>query len=143
MDWQSYPYNSGDHYTLENRANKLKERILGCGTNNELIGLYSEGKVSEPEIKWIKTNLLNDSELAQLVTIEATKQGNLFSEQQEKEVIEWEQIKNEIDVLMQTLKWSAKRGKEYLIKRYGKSSRLHLTDAELIEFRNYLESKIK
>ena len=43
---------------------------------------------------------------------------------------------------MQRLGWSAKRGKDYLIKRYGKSSRLHLTDAELIEFRDYLESKV-
>ena len=33
------------------------------------------------------------------------------------------------------------RGKDYLIKRYGKSSRLHLTDAELIEFRDYLKNK--
>ena len=33
IDWQSYPYNSGDRYTLENRANKVKERILGCATN--------------------------------------------------------------------------------------------------------------
>ena len=65
VDWSSYPYNSGgqlrwlaerDRLTLENRANKVKERILGCGTQNELIALFADGKVSEPEIKWIKAN---------------------------------------------------------------------------------------
>ncbi|MDJ0534158.1 MAG: hypothetical protein QNJ70_17025 [Xenococcaceae cyanobacterium MO_207.B15] len=115
--------------------------VLGCGTNNELIALIADGKVSEPEVNWVKTHLLNESELAQLNTIEGTKQGNLFSEQNEPDVIEWEQIKGEIDKLMKCKGWSAKQGKEYLIKRYGKSSRLHLTDEQLIEFREYLKRK--
>ncbi len=141
IDWQSYPYNSGDRYTLENRANKVKERILGCGTSNELISLHADGKVSEPEVNWIKANYLSESELAQLVTIEGTKQGNLFSQQQEPDVIEWEQIKSEIDSHMKRLGWSKKQGRQYLIKRYGKTSRFHLTDAELIEFNNFLKKK--
>ncbi len=141
IDWQSYPYNSGDRYTLENRANKVKERVLGCGTSNELIALMADGKVSEPEINWIKANLLSESEYAQLNTIEETQQGNLFSQQSPNEVIEWEQIKSEIDSNMKRLGWSKKQGKQYLIKRYGKTSRLHLTDAELIEFNNFLKSK--
>ena len=142
LDWSSYPYNSQDTYTLQNRANKVKERVLGCGTNNELISLHADGKASEPEINWIKANYLNQSEYAQLTTIEGTTQGNLFSQQQEPDVIEWEQIKNQIDSNMKRLGWSKKQGKQYLIKRYGKTSRLHLTDAELIEFSNYLKSKV-
>ncbi len=67
--------NSQDTYTLQNRANKVKERVLGCGTNNELISLHADGKVSEPEVKWIKANYLSESELAQLVTIEGTLAG--------------------------------------------------------------------
>ncbi len=143
IDWQTYPYNSQDTYTLQNRANKVKERVLGCGTNNELISLHADGKASEPEINWIKANYLNKSEYAQLTTIEGTTQGNLFSQQQEPDVIEWEQIKEEIDSNMKKLGWSKKQGKQYLIKRYGKTSRLHLTDAELIEFSNYLKSKVQ
>ena len=142
INWQSYPYNSGDRYTLENRANKVKERVLGCGTSNELIGLLADGKVSEPEVNWIKANYLSESELTQLNTIEGTKQGNLFSQQQEEEIIEWDQIKNEIDSNMKRLGWSKKQGKQYLIKRYGKTSRIHLTDSELIEFNNYLKNKV-
>ena len=141
VDWLSYPYQSRDRYTLENRANKVRDRVLGCGTNNELISLHAEGKVTEVEINWIKANLLSDSELSQLVVIEGTKQGNLFDQEQEPEVIDWEDIKEEIDVSMKRLGWSQKRGRDYLIKRYGKSSRLQLTDAELIEFRDYLKTK--
>ncbi len=141
VDWSSYPYNSQDTYTLQNRANKVKERVLGCGTNNELISLHADGKVSEPEINWIKANYLSESELAQLVTIEGTKQGNLFSQENEPNVIEWEQIKEEIDSNMKRLGWSKKQGRQYLIKRYGKTSRFHLTDEELIEFNNFLKKK--
>ena len=143
VDWLSYPYQSRDRYTLENRANKVKDRVLGCGTNNELISLHADGKVSQIEIDWIKANLLSDSELTQLALIEGTRQGNLFTQEQEPEVIDWEDIKEEIDISMKRLGWSEKQGKEYLIKRYGKSSRLHLTDGELIEFSDFLKNKVK
>ncbi len=122
IDWQTYPYNSQDTYTLQNRANKVKERVLGCGTNNQLIALMADGKASEPEINWIKANYLTQSEYAQLTTIEGTTQGNLFSQQQEPDVIQWSQIKEEIDSNMKRLGWSKKQGKQYLIKRYGKTS---------------------
>ncbi len=141
VDWLSYPYQSRDVYTLQNRANKVKDRVLGCGTNNELISLHADGKVSEVEINWIKANLLSDSELSQLAVIEGTKQGNLFDQEQEPEIIEWKEIKEEIDSNMPRLGWSEKKGKDYLIKRYGKSSRLNLTDAELIEFSNFLKKQ--
>ena len=154
VDWGTYPYNSGGaagnrvagRLTLENRANKVKEkvkeRVLGCSTSNELISLLASRKVSEPEINWIKANYLSDSEKKLLATIEGTSQGNLFSQQNEANVIEWSQIKEEIDSNMKRLGWSNKKGRQYLIKRYGKSSRLQLTDAELIEFNKYLKNKV-
>ncbi len=94
INWLSYPYkNSSDSYTLKNRANKVKERILNCATNNELIKLHATGEVSEPEITWIKANLLTQSELQQLELIEATTQNSLFDnencqEQSESSAIE-------------------------------------------------------
>ncbi len=103
----------------------------------------ADGKASEPEINWIKANYLNQSEYAQLTTIEGTQQGNLFSQQNQPDIIQWEQIKEEIDSNMKRIQWSKKQGKQYLIQRYGKSSRLHLTDAELIEFSNFLKSKVQ
>jgi hypothetical protein len=41
---------------------------------------------------------------------------------------------------MQRLNWTIDRGKEYLQKTYGKRSRQQLTDRELVEFFNYLDS---
>ena len=147
----SYPYNSSGaagnsfagRYTLENRANKVKARILACATSNELISLHADGKVSTPEINWIRENLLSESELRQLITIETTKQGNLFNQETETESLyyEWEQIRDEIDFNMKRLGWSKRQGREYLIKRYGKRSRLQLSDEELIEFWRYLQKK--
>ena len=121
----------------------IKARILACATSNELISLHADGKVSAPEINWIRENLLSESELKLFITIETTKQGNLFSQETETESLyyEWSQIRDEIDFNMKRLGWSTRQGKEYLIKRYGKSSRLHLTDEELIEFWNYLKNK--
>ena len=86
INWLSYPYqNSSDSYTLQNRAYKVKERILNCATNNELIKLHATGEVSEPEITWIKSNLLTESELQQLELIEATIQNNLFDAEKSQE----------------------------------------------------------
>ena len=79
IDWQSYPYQSKDIYTLKNRANKVKERVLGCTTNNELINLLAKGKASDAEIKWLALNLLSESEVLQLESIQNTRQGNLFN----------------------------------------------------------------
>ncbi len=161
VDWQSYPYNSSNplrcclrhRYTLENRANKVKEQVLGCGTSNELISLHAEGKVSEPEILWIKTNYLNESELKQLADTSATRQGNLFSENDgetelanwkekagEPTQIEWQQVMDDIDREMERLGWDKQTGKKHLIDTYGVKSRLYLTDAQLIEFCNYLKN---
>ena len=89
----------------------------------------------------MKENLLSESELKLFITIETTRQGNLFDQETESLYYEWEQIRDEIDFNMKRLGWSVRQGKEYLIKRYGKSSRLHLSDEELIEFKNYLKKR--
>jgi hypothetical protein len=43
-------------------------------------------------------------------------------------------------VEMQRLNWTIEEGQEYLQKTYGKRSRQQLTDRELVEFFNYLQS---
>ena len=147
INWQSYPYNSSDRYTLENRANKVKERVLGCGTSNELIGLLADGKASEPEVNWIKANYLSDSELKQLATVEATRQGNLFNDADGEDTnlsqpnqLDWQSIIDGIDREMKRLGWNQQKGREHLIETYGVKSRLYLTDKQLMEFCNYLKN---
>ena len=48
---------------------------------------------------------------------------------------------NDIDFNMERLGCSKRPGREYLIKRYGKRSRLPLTNYELIKFWNYLKNQ--
>lgn len=66
----------------------------------------------------------------------------MFDQETETESssMEWSQIKNDIDLNMERLGWSKRQGREYLIKKYGKRSRLNLTDEELIEFWQHLKS---
>ena len=74
-------------------------------------------------------------------------QGNLFSaegteESESESVIELEfaEIMEAIDKKMNRLGWSSEDGKKYLIEKYNKKSRRHLTDEELLEFWDYLKS---
>ncbi|MGK7949515.1 MAG: hypothetical protein AB4368_12120 [Xenococcaceae cyanobacterium] len=75
INWQSYPYNSSKEKNKKERASLVKEKILNCGTSNELIEL----KISEREIDWLKKNVLTQGEREQLKEIELTRQGNLLS----------------------------------------------------------------
>ncbi|AFY32387.1 hypothetical protein [Calothrix sp. PCC 7507] len=46
------------------------------------------------------------------------------------------------DTYLAQLNWSPNQGKEYLLQRYGKRSRLQLTDIELLEFIDYLKRQV-
>ena len=41
---------------------------------------------------------------------------------------------------MKRLSWTKEQGRDYLLSTYGKRSRLHLSDPELLEFLEYLEN---
>ena len=79
IPWQNYPYN-GNKQAKEQRANKVKERILNCQTNNDLIKLLASDLVSQREIDWLSKNLLTQVEREQVETIKKTSQGNIFSQ---------------------------------------------------------------
>ena len=40
---------------------------------------------------------------------------------------------------MMRVNWTKKIGRNHLLRTYGKRSRLHLTDLELVEFWHYLK----
>ena len=140
INWQSYPYNSSNEKSLQERASKVKEIILNCGTSNELIELDNEGKISEREIDWLKKNVLTPSEREQVKEIELTRQGNLFSIDANQEVVHYDynEVIKRIDAEMKRLNWSKGEGKDYLVKTYGVKSRHKLSDRQLVEFLEYL-----
>lgn len=56
------------------------------------------------------------------------------------EDFDFNQIRHKIDLEMKRLNWTKEQGRDYLLSTYGKRSRLHLTDNELLEFWHYLET---
>jgi predicted P-loop ATPase len=148
-NWLDYPYNSKDVYTLKNRANKVKERILNCTTNNELNQLLFSRQGTEVELNWLVENYLTETERAQLQQIKSQTQGNLFIDNQASEknssesanviVYQYEDVIVEIDKEMKRLGWSESDGINYLSDRYGQKSRMYLSDEELLEFWVYLQ----
>jgi|GEM_PF-3897944 len=49
-------------------------------------------------------------------------------------------IKRLTDIEIKRLNWKKGQGQVYLISKYGKRSRLHMTDIELLDFLQYLQS---
>jgi hypothetical protein len=58
----------------------------------------------------------------------------------EVEAMDFTEIKQKTDIEIKRLSWTKDQGKEFLMSRYGKRSRLHLTDEQLLEFLRYLET---
>ena len=57
------------------------------------------------------------------------------------EEMDFNEIKQKTDIEIKRLGWTKNTGQEFLKSRYGKLSRLHLTDRQLLEFLHYLESQ--
>ena len=57
------------------------------------------------------------------------------------EEINFNEIKQKTDIEIKRLGWTKDDGREFLKSRYGKRTRLHLTDKELLEFLEYLEQQ--
>ena len=57
------------------------------------------------------------------------------------EEMDFNEIKQKTDIEIRRLGWTKDDGREFLKSRYGKRSRLHLTDEQLLEFLEYLEQQ--
>ncbi len=66
---------------------------------------------------------------------------NLNPESEATETIDFNEIKQKTDIEIKRLGWTKDDGREFLKTRYGKRSRLHLTDEQLLEFLRYLEKE--
>ncbi|WP_442937632.1 hypothetical protein [Nostoc sp.] len=56
------------------------------------------------------------------------------------EPVNFSQVIAQMDIEMQLRGWTTVQGREYLKKTYGKRSRTLLTEVELLDFLQYLES---
>ncbi len=53
-------------------------------------------------------------------------------------MIDYKDVIADIDRHMKRIGWDKTKGRDYLVAKYGKRSRLKLEDAELLEFRDFL-----
>jgi hypothetical protein len=86
----------------------------------------------DPEIATDDTSINNPPEISPNSVDVAT--ANI-----EIETIDFNEIKQKTDIEIKRLGWTRDDGREFLQTRYGKRSRLHLTDEQLLEFLRYLE----
>jgi hypothetical protein len=56
------------------------------------------------------------------------------------EKMSFTEIKHQTDLHIKRLAWTNADGRNFLQTRYGKKSRVHLNDEQLLEFLRYLES---
>ncbi|MGF1588877.1 MAG: hypothetical protein ACFCU7_06495 [Pleurocapsa sp.] len=114
------------------------------------IGLNTESEVDDPTQSLHLTSNLFGETFTSEITEESTLSGinnvpesnfeaNSATSTAEIEVMDFNEIKQQTDIEIKRLGWTKDQGKEFLKSRYGKRSRLHLTDEQLLEFLRYLE----
>ena len=148
--------------TQENYNPPLREETLSATVTNTPVS--TPEPISEPQLEnFVPQATYPDVEVTPEITPHATPikdtQTNIFeqpiavppleettpveleTEKLEETVeIDFNVIKHKIDLEMKRLNWTKEQGRDYLISTYGKKSRLHLTDEELLEFWRYLET---
>ena len=90
-------------------------------------------------------NLFGDTFSAPNPTIEPPARDRVDSlsppaDSAELEAMDFNEIKQKTDIEIKRLGWTKEQGRDFLMSRYGKRSRLHLKDEQLIEFLHYLEN---
>ena len=71
----------------------------------------------------------------------ARANSNLAIDTTDLAEMDFNEIKQKTDIEIKRLGWTKDDGREFLKSRYGKRSRLHLTDQQLLEFLSYLEQQ--
>ena len=96
----------------------------------------------------ISSNLFGDTYAAEIPegislsdrsVVTANSETDLVTTTPEIEAMDFNEIKQKTDIEIKRLSWTKDQGKEFLMSHYGKRSRLHLTDEQLLEFLRYLE----
>lgn len=100
---------------------------------------------SSPEKPLLETSESPKNIFDQPIVETATSPEPISTEPLETEAsapvqLDFNEIRHKIDLEMKRLNWTKEQGRDYLLSTYGKRSRLHLQDDELLEFLYYLEN---
>jgi hypothetical protein len=117
------------------------------------LDIASEAPVVNPDVNSVvssappaETNLFGDTFAAETPSVipfpdeKLTDASARVPISSEVEAMDFNEIKQKTDIEIKRLSWTKDQGKEFLMSRYGKRSRLHLTDEQLLEFLRYLET---
>ena len=58
-----------------------------------------------------------------------------------EQFVYWDDLIRQIDAQMERIGWSVERGRQYLLNKYGVRSRLLLSDEQVFEFLDFLETQ--
>ncbi len=106
----------------------VKDTTQSINTANNLFGETFTAEIPQ-----------NSATLSANSVPESIFEANSVNTTAEIEAMDFNEIKQQTDIEIKRLGWTKDRGKEFLKSRYGKRSRLHLTDEQLLEFLRYLE----
>ena len=102
--------------------------------------IFEQPQTANP-VEETPTNIFEQSITSSPVE-ETTPEETIEDTEEATETIQFDfnDIKYKTDLEMKRLGWTKEQGRDYLLGTYGKRSRLHLTDEELLEFWRYLET---
>lgn len=95
--------------------------------------------LNDPESVTASTTSRNVLEQPAIASVEVATPPTTTTDTTTAE-FDFHDIKNRIDLEMKRLNWTKEQGRDYLLSTYGKRSRLHLTNEELLEFLGHIEN---
>lgn len=126
-------------FTRKTTSQSLSQ-VLSTSNINEIITEPVEKVFLQPPLVAEKSTSLNEIITEPMEEISQSSSEEESSLTTIEEPLEFSEIIARSNVEMKRLGWTKVQGREYLIQTYGKRSRQVLSDEELLEFLDYLES---
>ncbi|WGV23397.1 hypothetical protein [Halotia branconii] len=130
-----------DALTFEQLRNPLTIAVSPGDSNVVFCNIYDPMSYRSLDVSWNGHQEIDWQALGQKVSLKINENHNYHQNQSytsEKREI----FITQTDTYLAQLNWTPDQGREYLQQKYGKRSRLQLTDAEIIDFINYLKLQL-
>ena len=119
---------------------------LGTGLEVDFQGEKSDTSqvAVKPDVKEepVSTNTQLENKEDVLTAAENLSLAGGTSETQSTQfVVYWDDLIRQIDAQMERIGWTVERGRQYLLNKYGVRSRLLLSDEQVFEFLDFLETQ--
>lgn len=130
-----------DVLTAEQLLNPLTITVTPGDKTVVFCKIYDPLTYKSIGINWDENKEIDWQLLAQKISLKLNI-NHQPHQQDAKKISSREGFIAETDTYLSQLNWTPEQGKGYLQQRYGKRSRLQLTDAEILEFIDYLKLQL-